>query len=190
MFHVSHIQELQRRITLYDDEAAYKELFIHFYNPLLQFANSFVRSNQVAEEVVSDVFINIWEMRRRLPEIAHLKVYLYVSTKNLSLKYLLKQQKKAAISIDEVVVDIESPDYNPEELIVNAELIASYEKAVSSLPPRCKLIFKLIKEDGLKYKEIAEILNISVKTIDSQLSIALAKIARAINTTLKKPVRL
>jgi RNA polymerase sigma-70 factor (ECF subfamily) len=57
------------------------------------------------------------------------------------------------------------------------------------LPPRCKLVYKLIKEDGLRYKEVAEILGISVKTIDNQLAIALGKIGKAINVNLKKVIR-
>ena len=189
MLHVIHIRELQHRIAVYDDEAAYKELFLHCYHPLLQFANTFVHNDPVAEEIVSDVFINIWEQRQDLEEILHLKVYLYVSIKNLSLKYLLKQRKKATVSIDELEVNVKSQFHNPEEMLITKELLASYDQAVSSLPPRCKLIYKLIKEDHLKYKEIAEILNISVKTIDSQLAIALAKIAHSVHVTLKKPLR-
>ncbi|WP_420826323.1 RNA polymerase sigma-70 factor [Chitinophaga solisilvae] len=180
-----NIRELQRRIAVYDDEAAYRELFIQCYQPLQRFANTFVHNDQVAEEIVSDVFIAIWEQRQRLEEILNLKVYLYVSIKNLSLRHLLKQQKKAAISLDELQVDLESHSHDPEQLMITKELLASYEKAVNSLPPRCKLIYKLIREDRLKYKEIAEILNISVKTIDSQLAIALGKIAKAVNVTLK-----
>ncbi|MBC9932114.1 RNA polymerase sigma factor [Chitinophaga qingshengii] len=190
MLPANHIQELQRRISLYDDESAYKALFLHFYEPLVQFAGSFVRSAPIAEEVVSDVFINIWQGRRRLTEVNNLRVYLYVSTKNVALKYLLQQQKKNALSLDELELDMESPHYNPEEQLISAELLAKFEQAVSELPPRCKVIFKLIKEDGLRYKEIAEILDISVKTIDNQLAIALARIARAINTSLKRPQRL
>lgn len=190
MLPANNIQELQRRISLHDDESAYKELFLHFYEPLVQFAGSFVRSAQIAEEVVSDVFINIWQGRHRLTEINNLRVYLYVSTKNVALKYLLQQQKKNALSLDAMELDMESPHYNPEEQLISAELLARFEQAVSDLPPRCKIIFKLIKEDGLRYKEIAEILDISVKTIDNQLAIALARIARAINTSLKKPQRL
>ncbi|WP_212006016.1 RNA polymerase sigma-70 factor [Chitinophaga sp. HK235] len=190
MLPANNIPELQRRISLYDDETAYKELFLHFYEPLVQFADSFVRSGQIAEEVVSDVFINIWEGRQRLEQIDNLRVYLYVSTKNIALKYLMRQQKKAALSLDEITPDMESPHYNPEEQLISAELLARFEQAVSELPPRCKLIFKLIKEDGLRYKEIAEILNVSIKTIDNQLAIALARIARAINTSFKKTQRL
>ncbi|WP_246858756.1 RNA polymerase sigma-70 factor [Chitinophaga sp. XS-30] len=184
-----NVQELQRRIALYDDEPAYRELFGKFYRPLTQFACAFTRSPEMAEEIVSDVFINIWERRRHLEEISNLKVYLYVCTRNTALKYLLKQQKKVAIAIDELNVELESQYNNPEQSMITAELQARLQEAIQSLPPRCKLVFKLIREDGLRYKEVAAILNISVKTIDNQLAIALQKIGKAVNVDLKKTVR-
>jgi RNA polymerase sigma-70 factor (family 1) len=182
----SEIRELQRRIALYDDEPAYKELFYLFYKPLTQFANSFVRSTEMAEEIVSDVFIRLWEKRKQLEEIQHLRVYLYISTKNNSLKYLLRQQKQVAITIDELSVDIQSIQSDPEQLMITAEMRLRIQKAIDQLPPRCKIIYKLIKEDGLRYKEVAEILDISVKTIDNQLAIALKKISAAIAIEFKR----
>jgi RNA polymerase sigma-70 factor (ECF subfamily) len=182
-------EELQRRIALYDDETAYKELFFSFHKPLLQFSNSFVQSTETAEEVVSDVFIGIWERRRQLEEIKNLRVYLYICTKNASLKYLAKQQKNIAITIDDLKVELESPHNNPEQLLLTAEMRNRIQQAVNQLPPRCKIIFKLIKEDGLKYREVAEILNLSVKTVDNQLSTALRKIGNAINIDLRKVIR-
>lgn len=189
MLHADEIRELQRRTGLYDDELAYKELFLHFYKPLLKFSASFVKSEEIAGEVVSDVFISLWERRQQLENVNNLQVYLYVSVKNTSLKYLLKQKKQVAITIDDLSVELASPLQNPEQLLLTAEMLLRIEAAIESLPPRCKIIFKLIREDGLKYKEIAEILNISVKTIDNQLAVALTKIARVLNVQLKKTSR-
>lgn len=186
---LTEIKELQRRLAMYDDESAYKELFVAFYKPLQQFANSFVRSRELAEEIVSDVFIKIWESRAEIESISNLKVYLYVSIKNTSLKYLLKQHRQVAISIDELDVELESFARNPEELMLTAEMMNKIQETVNELPPRCKMIFKLIKEDGLRYKEVAEILNISVKTIDNQLAIALRKINKAVSIDLDRVLR-
>lgn len=181
-------KELQRRIAVYDDQQAYQELFYLFYHPLLRFANAFVRSRELSEEIVSDVFIRIWERRSHLQEIGNLKVYLYISVRNTSLKYLLRHQKQASIALDDLQVELESQYQDPEQLLLTAELMKRLTQAIDELPPRCKMVFKLIKEDGLKYKEVAEILNISIKTIDSQLAIALKKIGKAININLRKLV--
>jgi RNA polymerase sigma-70 factor (ECF subfamily) len=180
------LKEVQRRIAVYDDEKAYKELFFSFHKLLTQFAFSFVKSKEMAEEIVSDVFINIWKGRKNLEEIENLKTYLYISTKNISLKYLLKQHKQVAIGIDALSIELESKDIHPEQLMITADMVNKITHTVNHLPPRCKLIYKFIKEDGLRYKEVAAILNISVKTIDNQLAIALKKIGAAINVNLKK----
>jgi RNA polymerase sigma-70 factor (ECF subfamily) len=186
---LNDIRELQRRMAVYDDESAYKELFLGFYKPLHQFAYSFVRSKELAEEIVSDIFLRIWTKRTDLENIENLKVYLYVGIKNTALKYLLKQQRQVAISIDELDVELESFSRNPEEMMLTAEMLHKIYQAVNTLPPRCKIIFKLIKEDGLRYKEVAEILNISIKTIDNQLAIALRKISKAVSVDLERVLR-
>lgn len=183
---MDQLKEVQRRIAVYDDEKAYKELFFIFYKALTQFAFSFVKSREMAEEIVSDVFINIWKGRKHLEEIENLKTYLYISTKNISLKYLLRQHKQVAIAIDSLTIELEAKEIHPEQMMITADMVHKISEAVNQLPPRCKLVYKFIKEDGLKYKEVASILNISVKTIDNQLAIALKKIGAAINVNLKK----
>ena len=182
----NQLREIQRRIAVYDDEKAYRELFFFFYKPLTQFAFSFAKSREMAEEIVSDVFINIWKGRKNMEEIDNLKTYLYISTKNISLKYLLKQHKQVAIAIDALSIELESKDIHPEQMMITADMVNKITEAVNQLPPRCKLVYKFIKEDGLRYKEVADIMNISVKTIDSQLAIALKKIGAVINVNLKR----
>lgn len=183
---VNELKEIQRRIAVYDDEKAYRELYFLFYKALSQFAFSFVKSREMAEEIVSDVFINIWKGRKNMEAIENLRTYLYISTKNISLKYLLKQHKQVAIAIDALTIELESHDIHPDQMMITADMVNKITEAVNHLPPRCKLVYKFIKEDGLRYKEVASILNISVKTVDNQLAIALKKIGAAINLNLKR----
>ena len=183
------IKEWQRRIAIYDDEAAYRDLFRLFHKRLQRFSFTFLKSLEQSEEIVSDVFIKVWEKRRDLESIDNLSVYLYVSVKNAALKQLLKEKKLASISIDDLDVELESMHWNPEEILITAEMLQKIEGAIQELPPRCKIIFKLIKEDRLRYKEVASILNISVKTIDNQLALALKKINKAISFDLGKTLR-
>lgn len=185
MRNVENIVELQRRIALYEDEPAYKEIFFLYYTPLIKFAETFVHDRQSAEEIVSDVMMKIWEKRKDIQSISNLRVYLYVSTKNASLNFLAKQKKVEILSIEHLNLDFQSADLNPEQLMITAEMVRRINNAVNQLPPRCKLVFKLVKEDGLPYKEVADILDISIKTIDNQLAIALRKISEAINVQLK-----
>lgn len=179
--------ELQRRVSLYDDEPAYKEIFFTFYNGLVRFAHSFVSERESAEEIVSDVMMKLWESRKTLDSIQNLRVYLYVSTRNSSLNFL-KKRKLPVVGLDNMTFDFPAYTLNPEELMITAEMVKRINQAVNSLPPRCKLVFQLVKEDRLPYREVAEILNISIKTIDNQLAIALRKISEAINLQLRTKV--
>ncbi|WP_223233095.1 RNA polymerase sigma-70 factor [Chitinophaga sp. CF418] len=178
------IQMLAGRIAT-GDENAYRQLFRLFYKPLCQFATSIVRSNEQAEEIASDVFVNIWKNRERLLQVGNLKVYLYVSTRNTALNYLNKQQLQH-FSIDELSVELTVADSTPEQLMISGEMARKMAEAVNNLPPRCKIIYKLIREDGLKYKEVASILEISVNTIDVQMAIACKKISESLRLYLPK----
>jgi len=188
MIAFDQITDLQTKIARNEDHVAYKKLFTSFYNCLFHFAFSFVRSKQSAEEIVSDVFIKIWEKRRGLDKIKNLKVYLYIATKNTSLNYLEKQKKVITDDIDKFSDQFKSVYFDPEQLMITADMVALIHHAIEDLPLRCKAIFKLVKEDDLKYKEVADILNISERTVENQLAIALRKIARSISFDVRKTV--
>ena len=159
----STIQDLQHRIGRLDDQQAYKELYTSLYAYLFGFARTIVPSRETAEEIVSDVFIRLWERRKELEKIENLKVYLYVATRNVAFNYLDKQKRTPTHSIDDVKAEFISIYFDPEQLLITADMLALIQKAIDQLPPKCKMIFKLIKEDGLKYREVAEVLGLSVK---------------------------
>jgi RNA polymerase sigma-70 factor (family 1) len=188
MIDVNRIEYLQYRIACFDDQHAYKELFTSLYSYLCTFARTIVKSKEPAEEVVSDVFIKIWEMRKDLEKIENLKVYLYVSTRNHSLNYLEKQKRIVTNSTGELHTEFVSLYFDPEQLLITADMLALIHKAIDQLPPKCKMIFKLVKEDGLKYREVAEILSISIKTVENQLAIALHKIGNAVSFDIKRTI--
>ena len=180
------IQELQQRIAEYEDAAAYKKLFLLFFLPLKSFSYSILKSNEYAEEVVSDVFVEVWARRKQLMEIENLKMYLYISVRNASLRQLQKIKKTKILSLDNLQVTFASADLNAVDSIISKELVTKIEFAIEQLPPQCKIIYKLAKEDKLKYKDIGELLSISVKTIDNQIATALKKIASVLNLSIKK----
>jgi RNA polymerase sigma factor (sigma-70 family) len=92
--------------------------------------------------------------------------------------------RQAVLPLDEVEVEFGDIPVNPENTLISAENIRIIQAIINDLPPRCKLIFRLIKEDGLKYREAADLLNVSVKTIETQMSLALSKIGTALQTRL------
>ena len=76
------------------DQLAYRQLFIQFYNKLYRFVMGFTKSRELTEEIVSDVFINVWRRRKNIQEIMNLKLYLYVSAKNITFNYLKKLHRE------------------------------------------------------------------------------------------------
>lgn len=174
------IYALQQRVALLADQSAFKRLYNFFYPMLLRFACSFVKNKEAAEELIADIFIRIWQQRSGLTEINNLKVYLYTAAKNKCVNYL-KHSKWPEDPLDTAEVHLMKFNVDPEQLMITAEMMKGIEQAVTSLPPRCKLIFQLIREQGFRNKDVAEILGISVNTIDVQLAIAIKRISKAIN---------
>jgi RNA polymerase sigma-70 factor (family 1) len=181
MIMTATIDELVGRIANEDDVKAYKQLFHLYYERLRQFAFSLTRSRESSEEVVSDVFLKIWIKRKSLLKIQNKHLYFYICTKNHSLNRIAKEKRDSAFSLDECPVEFRSIYYNPEQLMITAEMVRRIQEAVHQLPPKCRLVFKMVKEDGLKYREVAELLGISLKTVENQMTIALRKIDRSIH---------
>jgi RNA polymerase sigma-70 factor (ECF subfamily) len=101
---------------------------------------------------------------------------------------LIKDKKNKVFSLDECLVEIQSIYFDPEQLMITAEMVRRVQHAISQLPPKCQMIFKLVKEDGLKYKEVAELLGISPKTVENQMTIALRKMDQAIGFDIVRSV--
>lgn len=169
------IPELQRRIYTGDTQA-FKELYDRFSTPLLQLALAMVHNREMAEEIVADVFIQVWKKRKNLDQVQHLKWYLYAATRNISLNYLRKYAHKKTFQLDEVNMPEYALQPTPETVLISNDMLRHINMAISELPPQCRLIFKLVKEDELKYREVAELLNISIKTVENQVGIALKKL--------------
>lgn len=168
-----------------DDQLAYRQLFSLFYSKLSRFVMGFTKSKELTEEIVSDVFINIWRRRKNIEEIKNLKLYLYVSAKNITFNYLKKLHRENMTDLDSVEIEPEDPFADPGAAMITREMNLKLKAAINDLPPRCKLIFTLIKEDGLSYKQTAQLLNIAESTVENQLSIALKKISSSIQYTFK-----
>lgn len=180
------LRRLLDKIAFHDDTAAYKELFLIYHKRLVNFSMTITHSKESAEEVVSDVFMKIWSNRKTLSTIENFHLYVYVVTKNLSINQFLKEKKKASFSLDEISINLKNIYPDPEQLMITAEMQKRIAAAIQTLPPKCQLIFKLIREDGFKYKEVAELLHLSTKTVENQMTIALKKITESIRFDLAR----
>jgi RNA polymerase sigma-70 factor (ECF subfamily) len=172
------INILPDKLTGLNDEQAFEECYRQYFVRLYRFCFSIVHQKQPAEDIVHDVFMHLWKKRKEAAGIRNLEVYLYVSVKNLSLNYL-RNISSRTIDIAERSHEYIQFNADPETLLVHSEAVKKLAAAIRDLPPRCKLVFKLVKEDGLKYKDVAFLLDLSVKTVEAQLAIAMKKIIRA-----------
>jgi RNA polymerase sigma-70 factor (family 1) len=179
------IVQLQRHVALQRSEVAYKELFMFFYKPLTRFATGFIKSAEAAEEIYCDVFTKLWTLGESLNNIGNLKIYLYTSVKNASLNYLARYHKVKVVDISDADVELYTTVTTPENELLQNELIRNAAVVIKSLPPQCRLVYKLIREEGFSYKETATLLDISVNTVEAHMKTALKKLRNGLKAYLR-----
>jgi RNA polymerase sigma-70 factor (family 1) len=176
----THINSLLDAISSQNCEKSYKELFILLHGNLLHFAQSILKSAEDAEEVVSDMFINIWQKRSNLKTLEKPRLYFFIGVKNACINKLRSNKRQQPPPLEQWQVKSASIFFNPEELMLSEEFTKRIMNCVNDLPPKCRLVFKLIKEDGLKYAEVAQLLELSIKTVEAQMAIAMRRLKDAL----------
>lgn len=168
------------------NQLALQQLMDLMADDLSIFAQGFVKCKDRAEEIVSDVFYKLWCKRKQIHEIKNLNAYLFVSVRNGALSYLRKKSGLEEIPIESISEFNFPPVRGPESELIDKETLEEINAAIEKLPPKCKMAFMLAKVQGLKYKEISQIMNISVKTINNHIALALEKISDSLETERNK----
>ena len=163
-----------------DDRKEFELLFKTYYTELCRFAHKYVRDETASEEIVQEVFINIWERRSELNINSSIKAYLYTAIRNRSFNYIKLQLPKEQKKTDVDVLSTFEADNDEEELLLE-DLKVYVNEAIEALPKKCKAIFVMSRNAGMTYKEIAEELDISVKTVENQIGLALKKLREKLN---------
>ncbi|MBT9392280.1 RNA polymerase sigma-70 factor [Hymenobacter sp. NST-14] len=171
-------EELLHRMAHHDDQSAFSELFTRYHSKLVVFALPFTRSRELAEEAVSDVFLKIWQKRATLVQVQNPASYLYVAVRNQALNYRQKVENQPSQPLEDLPAELMVELMTPERTLLQGELYAAIQQAVGKLPPQCQMVFRLVREEGLKYKEAADIMGISAKTVEVQMGIAIKKISQ------------
>jgi RNA polymerase sigma-70 factor (ECF subfamily) len=154
------------------DMEAFETIFKAYYQSLCLFSMRYLRRTDLAEEIVQDIFVNIWDKRSGLHMETSLKSYLYRAVHNNSLKYL--QHEKVVDRHAQRIIERKEQFYNePLNNIQVEELTKLLEIAYASMPQKTREIFELSRNEGLKYAEIAEKMEISVKTVEAHMGNAL-----------------
>lgn len=154
------------------DETSFEMLFRSHFTGLCFFAQKYVKDLDTAREIVQEAFISMWDKRETIDMNRPVKSYLSMIIHNKCTNYLRDNRK-----FDSYILDIENlldvPEYEATDSLVADELKVHIDVAISELPEKCREIFVLNRFENLKYQEIADQLNISVKTVETQMSKAL-----------------
>ncbi|MBS1564824.1 MAG: RNA polymerase sigma-70 factor [Bacteroidetes bacterium] len=171
------------------NQKAFEGLYRLFFARLFNFSVLYVSKKEVAEEIVNDVMIKIWKNRDTLGAILDLETYLFVSVRNASLNYLSQYSRyQVVLEPDSDRAEMVTPE-DPERALEWKEIYFHLNKAIDELPEQCRTVFRLIKEEGFRYKQVAEILNISPRTVETQLYRAIKKLDKVLETWLEDPHR-
>lgn len=155
----------------------YELLFREYFQPLLSYAISILKSEADAEEVVQDIFFNLWKNKKKLNIHTSFSSYLYRAVHNNCLQLLKREKRKLIYQQDQRNWN-HHESLSPWEILQYNELYEKINSAVDELPENCKTIFKLNRFQGLKYSEIAEKLAISIKTVEANMTKALKHLRR------------
>jgi RNA polymerase sigma-70 factor (family 1) len=166
-----------------DDYQAFEKIYNHTYQFLCTLAARMVKSRELAEEIVDDVFCTLWSNRKKIVINTSFKAYLATSVRNRSLDAVRKMRTTKILELD-TASDIPCKQSVADETLFLQELNLSIESAIASLPTQCRAIFLLSREQGLMYKEIAELLKISIKTVDTQMGRALKHLRSLVRPTI------
>lgn len=164
--------QLLRAIATASDMPAFRRLHQRYSGKMASFAEVYVKSPDLADEVVSDVFLKIWQNRVGLLQVQNFEAYLFTAVRNQSIKYISREQRHLhLLQLDEIYTaePQEAPSADPYEQLLGKELAARLERAILQLPRQCQAVYRLVKENGLKYREVAEVLDVSPNTVENQM---------------------
>lgn len=179
----SEVRKLLREMKEQESQTAFRNFYNMTYDRLFRIAYYYVKHEEWSQEIVLDVFLKLWEQRNSLPEIKSIEDYCFILVKNASLNYLEKENRRNTVSSDRLP-EQEGESASPEEEVISEELFARYVKALDRLPERCREVFIRIREEKQSYAEVADALDISIKTVDAQLQKATIRLKEMILTTI------
>ena len=170
-------QDLNHDITLINrlrsgDESALTELYNKFWQALFVSSYNVLKDKELCEDIIQDIFMNIWHNREKLEIKISLKGYMYACARYQVFNQFRKNKDKIHVELFQDI-DKRFQHATPETLLMHDELVQQINAVIDTLPEKCQLVYKLSREEQLTHKEIAERLNISVKTVENHITKAL-----------------
>lgn len=177
------LNKLLIKVSKENCRKSFDRIFDYYYPKLVDFAYFYFESREPAEEAVSDVLLKLFVKRHSMLIIEKPEAYLYRAVKNQSISYLRKSKKDYqlfTLNDPPVINKVTEPGASPERKFIQEEFYVAVKKIIDKMPPRRKMIFKLVKQEGKSYKDVAQLLNISVKTVEVHMGLALTDIRESL----------
>ena len=163
------------------NKKAFTVIYKFYRNDVYGYSISMLKTNELAEEIVQDVFLNIWKHRDRLNPDLSFKSFVFTTTRNLTLNLISKVANNRKLK-EAVFYSSQKAYSTTDNKIIQADYESLKNQAIELLPPKCRIIFELSRNEDMSYKEISEKLNISLSTVKGQTSKALAIIRDFLQT--------
>ena len=185
---MDEMKKVFHRIAMEDDRKSFNIFFKHYHAKLIRFALLFVPNYDQAQDIVSNVLVRLLKNRKKVFLMENFEGYLFRSIKNEAINHLKKENKVAVYSLEDGEELISEEHIDPLEKLLNNELRLVISKTVERLSPKRKMVYKLIKDDGLKYREVADLLDISERTVEVHLKLAIKELREVVEQYIhKKP---
>lgn len=172
--------ELWRKFCADDDVKAFEEFYYAMFRKLVRFSVYYTGNQEASEEIVSEIFVKCWNNRKTLITIELPGTYLFVAAKNQSLKHHKKYGSAHMVEIEDIEEHFFTDATDPSTIVEGKELQRQLDNAIETLPMQARMVFRLIKEGGMKYKEVAEMLQISHRTVQTHLFRSIAKLRQVL----------
>lgn len=164
------------------DRESFNKIFRRSYKPLVRFCYRFVADEDVAAEIVQDLFVKLWTNREKLNISTSFDSYMMTAVRNAAYTYINKV--RAHNEAHQMMVMQETDETDPSEQLQSNDLEASYRKILSEMPEKRREVFTASRFEGLKYAEIAEKLNISQKTVEAHMMAAIKQLREGLKEYL------
>jgi RNA polymerase sigma-70 factor (ECF subfamily) len=169
---ITALDDLLKKVIMNDDEKAFERIFFDFFAPLCLFASRYLDKREDCEDIVQNVFFNLWEHRKKLVILSSGRNFLITNVKNACIDLLRKRYTEESYREKESLKD-ESDPLDTYSLYAVSELKEQVDAALALLPVNVRRSFEMNRFDGKTYNEIADECNISVKTVEAHISKAL-----------------
>lgn len=171
-------EDLQQQLLIQlsqDEEPAFNALYKAYSKPLFLRVLQMIKSEDDAQELIQELFVKLWESRKKINNIRSFQSYIFTIANNLVYNYFRKINNNQAL-IQKLLLNAADHYLDGQELLENKEAAQIFQKAVDQLTPQCKQVFTLCKLEGKSHKEVAQIMGISMPTVNSHMTVAVKSI--------------